>query len=253
MLLIIAGFDPISKAGILADVSIASKIGVPYSCCISTNTIQTEDSFIGQFPTDPSLFKAQLTALLESVSFTAVKLGFLPDIRLAKIVCELIHQYQLKNVVVDPVIVGKRRKLQKTSNQILVTNELLDCYMHELFPLASLVTPNWKEACVLIGCPVGEPCTPELMENKAKLIASLGKCNVLISGKSIDNKNYDCLVHYQTQEIHWFEGNTFISDKPIIGLGCRFSTAIACYLSKGFKLEEAVENAKLAIDEYLGF
>lgn len=245
MLLIIGGFDPTSKAGILGDTSMAATIPVSYSCCITTNTVQTEDSFLQQSPTEATLFKDQLEALLKSIRFTAVKIGFLPDLSLAKIVHNLILQYQLKNIVIDPVIVGKR------ADRILVEGALLDFYINHLFPLAELITPNWNEACVLLGSGFNVPFSVELMEHKAKLLSGLAHCNVLISGKNSNNKHVDCLFNHHTKEASFFEGESFVFDKALIGLGCRFSTAIGGYLSLGFDLSNAVSLAKLKVREYL--
>jgi sugar/nucleoside kinase (ribokinase family) len=64
-----------------------------------------------------------------------------------EIVSKKIRQYQIKMVVVDPVMVSK-------SGTFLLRRNARDALIKELIPLAWVVTPNLMEASALTGLKV---------------------------------------------------------------------------------------------------
>lgn len=66
------------------------------------------------------------------------------DKELIKVIAAKLRQYEAKNIVVDPVMVA-------TSGAKLISDDAADTLKEELFPLASVLTPNIPEAEELIG------------------------------------------------------------------------------------------------------
>ena len=115
----------------------------------------------------------------------------------------------------------------------------------ELFPVATLVTPNIPEAQVLSGMNIRNR---EDMVTVAKYIGDNFHCAVLLKGGHSINDANDLL--YDQGELIWFAGRR-IDNPNTHGTGCTLSSAIASNLALGFSLEESVGKAKVYISEAL--
>ena len=60
------------------------------------------------------------------------------------VICQAIRTYALRNIVVDPVMVA-------TTGATLTQQETICAMQEQLFPLATLLTPNLVEAEALLG------------------------------------------------------------------------------------------------------
>ena len=69
---------------------------------------------------------------------------------LVKAVADAIRDHGLENYVMDPVMVA-------TSGDRLLAKDAEKALVDDLFPLASLVTPNLHEARILTGLPSRTP------------------------------------------------------------------------------------------------
>jgi hydroxymethylpyrimidine/phosphomethylpyrimidine kinase len=88
--------------------------------------------------------KAQLQAVLDDIGADAVKIGMLHAPEVVEVVAWAIDHYRLTNVVLDPVMVA-------TSGDRLMANETVSVLVSELFPRATVITPNLDEAALLLG------------------------------------------------------------------------------------------------------
>ena len=153
------------------------------------------------------------------------------DKELIKVIAAKLRQYEAKNIVVDPVMVA-------TSGAKLISDDAADTLKEELFPLASVLTPNIPEAEELIGRKI---TSAEEMIDAAKEISEKNHCAVLCKGGHNLNDANDLL--YADGAYRWFNGKR-IDNPNTHGTGCTLSSAIASNLAKGFSLEESVERAK---------
>ena len=112
-----------------------------------------------------------------------------------------------------------------------------------LLPMATLVTPNVREASVLSGRPIE---TLEQVKDAARAIADLGPRAVVITGGLGSGPATDLL--YAGGEFKAFT-NARIATTSTHGTGCTFASAIAAGLAKGLRLEEAVGQAKEYVTE----
>ena len=108
----------------------------------------------------------------------------------------------------------------------------------ELFPLATVVTPNIPEAQALSGWEIFAPVD---MERAAQRIGDAYGCAVLCKGGHSLNDANDYL--YRQGQGRWFPGRR-IQNPNTHGTGCTLSSAIAANLAKGFCLEDSVDRAK---------
>jgi hydroxymethylpyrimidine kinase/phosphomethylpyrimidine kinase len=93
------------------------------------------------YPVDSQeMIKNTLDAVFEDIGVDAVKTGMLTTVDTVKTVISRLQKYHTgKHLIVDPVMVS-------TSGARLISEEAIDTYIEQLFPLASLITPNLIEA-----------------------------------------------------------------------------------------------------------
>ena len=238
--LTIAGSDCSGGAGIQADLKTMTMNGVYAMSVITALTAQNTTGVRGVQESDPDFLRQQLDAVFEDIRPDAVKIGMVSSEALIRVIAERLRFYQAKNVVVDPVMVA-------TSGSSLLQSSAVRTLQEELFPLATVVTPNILEGEVLSEMPVR---TPEDMESAAKKIGDAWHCAVLIKGGHAVEDANDLL--YDTEYFHWFRGER-IANPNTHGTGCTLSSAIASNLAKGYSLESAVQRAKAYVSDALAY
>ena len=139
--------------------------------------------------------------------------------------------YNVKNIVVDPVMVA-------TSGAKLIQDSAIEVLKNELLPLATLCTPNIPESEILAEMKIR---SADDMITAAKIISDKYGCAVLCKGGHSLNDANDLL--YENGKHKWFKGKR-IHNPNTHGTGCTLSSAIASNLAKGFDLEESVSLAK---------
>lgn len=231
--LTIAGSDSGGGAGIQADLKTFQEFLTYGMSVLTAVTAQNTLGVHGIYAMTAGAVEAQLRAVLEDIGANAVKTGMLVNEEIIRCVAELLSEYEVRNLVVDPVMLAK-------GGAPLLQEEAVAVLKEKLFPLARLVTPNIPEACKLAG--MDEIATLEQMEEAARKIFQYGPQAVLIKG---GHRNADDAVDllYDGQNSVTFQ----TPRSPSIhthGTGCTLSSAIAAGLACGKDMETAVRGAK---------
>ena len=226
-----AGSDSSGGAGIQADIKTMQANGVYAMSAITALTAQNTTGVSGIFEVTPEFLGQQLDAVFTDIYPDAVKIGMAASAELVKMIAFKLKEYKAERIVVDPVMVS-------TSGSRLISEEAIQILKTELFPLASVLTPNIPEAEVLFGASIH---SAEDMERAAQAISEEYHCAVLLKGGHQLNDANDLL--YAEGKNRWFYGRR-IDNSNTHGTGCTLSSAIASNLAKGYGLEEAVERAK---------
>lgn len=229
--LTIAGSDSSGGAGIQADIKTMQANGVYAMSAITALTAQNTTGVSGIFEVTPEFLGQQLDAVFTDIYPDAIKIGMVASAELVKMIAFKLKEYKAERIVVDPVMVS-------TSGSRLISEEAIQILKTELFPLASVLTPNIPEAEVLFGASIH---SAEDMERAAQAISEEYHCAVLLKGGHQLNDANDLL--YAEGKNRWFYGRR-IDNPNTHGTGCTLSSAIASNLAKGYGLEEAVERAK---------
>lgn len=232
--LTIAGSDCSGGAGIQADMKTMQANGVYAMSAITALTAQNTLGVTGIFEVTPEFLGQQLDAVFTDIYPDAVKIGMVASGDLVKMIAGKLREYKAENIVVDPVMVS-------TSGSSLISEEAKEVWKKELFPLATVITPNIPEAEVLSGRKI---TSADDMEEAAKMLCETYHCAVLLKGGHQINDANDLL--YADGKSRWFYGKR-IDNPNTHGTGCTLSSAIASNLAKGYRLEEAVERAKTYI------
>ena len=227
----IAGSDGSGGAGIQADLKTIAAHGCYGLTVITALTAQNTVGVTATHEVPPEFIRAQFTALAGDIAINAVKIGMLGSLEAAETVAELLGTLNGVPVVLDTV-------LRSSSGKALFPADDTSSIRRDLFPLASLVTPNLPETAILAELE-RVPVTRNEVEEAALRLHRFGARSVLIKGgHGEDGFCRDCLLH--EGEFHWFI-NPKIQTTNTHGTGCTLSAAIASELARGSDMKGAVE------------
>ena len=229
--LTIAGTDPSGGAGIQADLKTFQELksyGMSViTSVVSQNTTGVQDVY--HLPT--SVIETQLDSVLDDMDVHAFKTGMIADREMMEVIREKTKNLGIPYVM-DPVMVT-------TSGDTLIEEDARDFLRDELLPLTTVVTPNIPEAEYLLNRKIEHV---EDMKKAAKdIVTEFGVEAALIKGGHIKGDATDFL--YDGNELHTFSADR-VDTKHTHGTGCTLSAAITAYISQGYSLEGAVDNAK---------
>lgn len=235
--LTIAGSAAQGSAGIQADIKTFQELDVYGMAAITATVANNPITEKGIFIRSTEEVEAQFYTATGHVGVDAIKTGMLFSTEIIECVVKLIQESPIKNIVVDPVMIGKM-------GSQLLKDEAIEVVKEKLIPLASIITPNLHEAARLINSEKLNSVSE--MKDAAKELYKLGPGYVLIKGGALTEDATDIL----------FNGETFteIKSKRIdtihtSGAGCSYSAAITAWLAKGFSVEESVEQSKQFVYE----
>ena len=239
--LTIAGSDSSGGAGIQADLKTFQELGVYGMTALTTIVaMDPKNHWHHQvFPQNIDTVNAQLETVL-SIGVDALKTGMLGSVEVIKLVATKIKEYQLQNVVVDPVMVCKGE------DEVLFPEHTI-AYREVLLPLATVTTPNLFEAAQLAG--MQNITTLEQMKQAAEKIHQLGVKYVVIKGGSKLNDTHKAIDLVYDGLTHTIIENELIETSYTHGAGCTFAAAITAELALGKEVPAAINVAKDFITE----
>ena len=181
---------------------------------------------------DPEIVREQIELLLKSFPVAGIKTGLLCKAEIVAQVVRSLYKVKECRLVVDPVMVA-------TTGDILLAPEAIQIYESELFPLATLITPNLDEATRLLGNPIRDLAA---MHRAARTLAKKYGTAVLLKGGHLRGRRAidvlssdDCTKEYSA---------AFLPGVKTHGTGCTYSAAITAELAKGAELPRAIATAK---------
>lgn len=232
----IAGSDSGGGAGIQADLKTAAALGCYGMTAITAITAQNTEGVRAIHALPAELLAEQIDAVVEDIGVDAVKIGMLHDPAVVQVVAAAIRRHGFAHVVLDPVMVA-------SSGDRLIAAETAAVLVRELFPLATLVTPNLDEAAWLLGHSID---SAGQLESAARGLQALGARAVLLKGGHLPGVQLtDVLLLSDAasgQARHWHSER--VASRNTHGTGCTLSSAIACHLALGEPLADAVEHAR---------
>ena len=232
----IAGSDSGGGAGIQADLKTFSALGCYGMTAITAITAQNTQGVRAIHGVPPGILAAQIDAVIEDIGADAVKIGMLHAPEIVRVVAQAIRRHGLKNVVLDPVMVA-------TSGDRLIAEETVAVLVRELFPLASVITPNLDEAELLLGHAIAGIGA---LEPAAAGLLALGAQSVLLKGGHLQGDEVvDLLLQPGCETVRL--ASPRIDSRNVHGTGCTLSSAIAAHLATGHTLEDAVRLARAYI------
>ncbi len=246
--LAIGGLDPSGGAGLIADVTTFVAFGCFATAAITSITFQNSKGVSGAVHQTADSVRRQIEAVLSEHDVRAVKTGMLPTREIVETLAGIIKERGIENVVVDPVI-------SSTSGFRLINDEALAALIEDLFPLATLLTPNRPEAALIAKLPIRSIAD---IEKAASLMQSMGAKNVLIKGGHLAELKIETTGAKQRATDLLFTGGKLSAfDDDLIegaanrGTGCILASAIAANLSLRKPLDRSIRSAKDHVTEII--
>ena len=236
----IAGSDSGGGAGIQADLKTFAALGCFGMTAITALTAQNTCGVRAIHPVPPDMLRAQIDAVLEDIGADAVKVGMLHSPEIVRTVAQAIDRHHLSRVVFDPVMVA-------TSGAKLIDDPAIAVLVAELFPRATLITPNLDEAALLVGRPL--VCAQDMAQAAAELLANGARAVLLKGGHLAGDVVMDLLLPAEGEPL-WMQAPR-IATANTHGTGCTLSSAIAAHLALGAPLIDAVQQARAFVRQAL--
>jgi hydroxymethylpyrimidine/phosphomethylpyrimidine kinase len=222
--LTIASSDSGGGAGIQADLKAFAAAGVHGMSAIVALTAQNTAGVTAVHELPPEFIRAQLDAVFSDLGVDAAKTGMLFSRAVIETVAGFLREHRVP-LVVDPVLVA-------SSGAKLLEDDAVDVLIGELFPLATVITPNLLEAKVLTGLDAPR-------RELAECLHELGAPAVIVTGG-----------HGDSAVDHLFDGSEHL-EIPVPrhnvaathGAGCTHSATLAARLARGESLAEAARRA----------
>lgn len=233
IVLCIAGSEPLGSAGVQADIKSVSACGA-YAAGALTCIVNEDTRTIKEvFPLPARLAVGQAESVLSDVGAASVKTGMLFTAELIGMVADLLERYPSVPAVVDPVMVNTR-------GIRLIEEDAVQAYRLRLIPRATVITPNYHEACLLSGRTFG----PDEADTVLRALSCGGRVSVVV--KSVpDGPEHltDFFLDAAADRIRPYR-KVRVDTRNLNGTGCSFSSSIAAFLARGFSLPEAVDRAE---------
>ena len=236
---LIAGSEPLGSAGIQADIKSVTACGGyaagALTCIVNEDTREVKG--IMSIPVE--MVEGQCRSFLGDVGADCIKTGMLYSHDVIHAVAQILKDFSSVPCVVDPVMVS-------TAGARLLKEDAIECYKNELFAHATIITPNRREAEVLLG----RPMNPRNMKADLRALCANGNAVIVKSIGEADGgaaagsackggvlKDY--FYDPATDRMHIFS-KKYIKTNNRNGTGDTLASAIATYLARGFKLADAV-------------
>ncbi len=235
--LTIAGSDSSAGAGAQADLKTFTALGVYGLTAITCVVAETPGKVVSIEAVSAEMVAAQIELLLAKFPVAAIKTGLLYSGEIAQQVATILRKRNADGdrplpVVIDPVMVA-------TSGDLLLQHQAIEIYERELFPLATVITPNLDEAATLLGERIDDLAA--MPAAGKELHARYGVPILLKGGHLAGNQAIDLLIRGDT--VTEFSA-PFSRGVKTHGTGCTYSAAIVAGLASGANLEEAIGSAK---------
>jgi len=238
--LTIAGSDSGGNAGIQADLRAFHMFGVHGCTVLAALTAQNPFGVEGILTADADFVAAQLDAVLDVYSVSALKTGMLSSPEVIEAVADRLTCQGRILKVFDPVMVA-------TSGARLLQDDAVGLLKSRLLPLGTLVTPNLAEAGVLTGRTVE---TREEMSDAARALADAFGCAVLVKGGHAEGTCAEDIL-FDGERVYRLTSPRVTGPLSTHGTGCSLSAAIAASLACGKALLDAVAEGKAYVYEAL--
>lgn len=229
--LTIAGSDSGGGAGVQADLKTFAMHGVFGTSVLTALTAQNTDGIRAIQPVDADFVAEQLAAVLDDLPVAAVKTGMLARAATVHLVARWARR--LPQLVVDPVLVS-------STGTELISATARGAYLDEVFPAATVVTPNAREAGVLLDRTV---TTVDDAIAAAHELGTTGARWVVVKGGHLEHTGSAVDVVWHAGRIELL-AERWVDTTNTHGTGCTFAAATTARLARGDDVLSALRGAK---------
>lgn len=236
----IAGSDSGGGAGIQADMRTFAMLGLHGCVAVTAVTVQNSVGVKGFHEIPLDVIAGQISAVTSDIGIQAAKTGMLASSEIITTIAETWRAEGLGAVplVVDPVCASMH-------GDPLLHHSALDALRTELFPLATLVTPNLDEVRLLVDVEVVDEAS---QRDAARALHALGPQWALVKGGHLRSSSASPDLLFDGSEFHEFAAPRIDTGNDH-GAGDTLAAATASALAHGYSVPQAVEFGKAWVTE----
>ncbi|MBV8967315.1 MAG: bifunctional hydroxymethylpyrimidine kinase/phosphomethylpyrimidine kinase [Mycobacteriaceae bacterium] len=241
--LTIAGSDSGGGAGLQADIRTCALLGVHALCAVTAVTVQNTVGVRGFHIVPADTISAQIEVVAGDIGMQAAKTGMLASAETIEAVARSWCKIKLGGAVpfvVDPVCASMH-------GDPLLRPDALNSLRSELFPLATLVTPNLHEVRLLVGIDVVDA---DSQREAVRALYALGPQWALVKGGHLTSSSQSADLLFDGSDFHEFDAPRIDTGNDH-GAGDTLAAATACALAHGYSVPDAVGFAKRWVTECL--
>ncbi|MGV0850621.1 bifunctional hydroxymethylpyrimidine kinase/phosphomethylpyrimidine kinase [Mycolicibacterium phlei] len=239
----IAGSDSGGGAGIQADMRTFALLGVHSLVTVTAVTVQNSTGVRGFHEIPLDIIASQIDAVVTDIGVQAAKTGMLASSEIIDTVATTWRGLGLHGtvpLVVDPVCASMH-------GDPLLHPSALDSLRTQLFPLATLVTPNLDEVRLLVDIDVVDETT---QKEAARALHALGPQWALVKGGHLRRSAHSPDLLFDGTDFYEFDA-TRLDTAHDHGAGDTLAAAVASALAHGYTVPDAVAFAKKWVTECL--
>ena len=239
----IAGSDSGGGAGIQADLRTFAMLGMHGLVAVTAVTVQNSVGVKGFHEIPLDVIAGQIAAVAEDIGVQAAKTGMLASSAIIDTIADTWRAQGLVDtvpLVVDPVCASMH-------GDPLLHPSALNTLRTELFPLATLVTPNLDEVRLIVDI---EVIDSESQRDAARALHALGPRWALVKGGHLRSSSHSPDLLFDGTEFYEFDAER-IDTPHDHGAGDTLAAATACALAHGYSVPDAVAFAKRWVTECL--
>ncbi|MBV8930813.1 MAG: bifunctional hydroxymethylpyrimidine kinase/phosphomethylpyrimidine kinase [Mycobacteriaceae bacterium] len=241
--LTIAGSDSGGGAGLQADMRTFALLGVHGLVAVTAVTVQNTVGVKGFHELPLETIAAQIEAVTTDIGLQAAKTGMLASSAIIETVAETWRELAMDDtvpLVVDPVCASMH-------GDPLLHPGAVESLKRQLFPLATLVTPNLDEVRLLVDIDVVDG---QSQREAARALHGLGPRWTLVKGGHLRSSAQSADVLFDGTQFYEFDAPR-IDTGDDHGAGDTLGAATACALAHRYTVPDAVAFGKRWVTECL--
>lgn len=239
----IAGSDSGGGAGIEADLRTFAMLGLHGLVALTAVTVQNSVGVKGFHEVPLDVVAGQIEAVATDIGLQSAKTGMLASSAIIETVAATWRAQGLAGtvpLVVDPVCASMH-------GDPLLHPSALDALRTDLFPLATLVTPNLDEVRLLVEIEVVDSAS---QRKAAQALHDLGPQWALVKGGHLRAAEHSPDLLFDGTDYHEFDAPRLDTGDDH-GAGDTLAAAVASALAHGYSVPDAVAFGKRWVTECL--
>ncbi|OBS01097.1 MAG: bifunctional hydroxymethylpyrimidine kinase/phosphomethylpyrimidine kinase [Mycobacterium sp.] len=239
--LTIAGSDSGGGAGIQADMRTIALLGLHACVAVTAVTVQNTLGVRSFHEVPDDVVAGQIEAVVTDIGIQAAKTGMLASSSIIEAVARTWRGLALSvPLVVDPVCASMH-------GDPLLATSALNSLRRQLFPLATLVTPNLDEVKLLVDIDVIDT---DSQRAAAQALHDLGPRWALVKGGHLRSSERSTDLLYDGTDFYEFDSPRLPTGDDHGG-GDTLAAAVAGALAHGYQMPDAVALGKRWVTECL--
>lgn len=237
----IAGSDSGGGAGIQADLRTFAMLGLHGCVAVTAVTVQNSMGVKAFHEMPVDIVAGQISAVASDIGIQAAKTGMLASAQIIEAITDTWRKDGLFGtvpLVVDPVCASMH-------GDPLLHPSALDSLRNQLFPMATLVTPNLDEVRLLVDIDVVDA---QSQRDAVQALHALGPQWAVVKGGHLRSSTMSPDLLYNGTDFYEFD-TPRIDTGDDHGAGDTLASATTCALAHGYSVPDALAFAKIWVTE----